>query len=66
MILIDFIDMKGYECNRTLIDGIKEFLKDDPVKTVFVDMTKLGIVEITRKRVRRPLSETMKNYVDKH
>ena len=34
-------------------------LSRDPVKTILVDMTRLGLVEITRKKVRRPLHEIL-------
>ena len=37
----------------------QELLKD-PVKTVLVDMTPLGLVEITRKKVRKTLKEQAK------
>ncbi len=37
----------------------RELLKD-PVKTVLVDMTRLGLVEITRKKVKRPLAEQVR------
>lgn len=36
-----------------------EELSRDPVKTILVDMTRLGLVEITRKKVRRPLHEIL-------
>ena len=48
IILIDFIDMKEKEHVDALIRKLRELLSADPVRTVFVDITKLGIVEITR------------------
>ncbi len=35
-----------------------EFAKD-PVRTAVVDITKLGLVEITRMKVRKPLHESL-------
>ena len=59
MILVDFISMKEKTDNDMLMANLKEYLKDDPMKAKVVDMTALGIVEITRKKVRRPLYEIM-------
>lgn len=55
MILIDFIDMDGEESNRQLIECLKHELAKDNIQTKLVDMTKLGLVEVTRKKVRKPL-----------
>lgn len=60
IIVIDFIDMDNDEYNRELIAGLKAAVADDPVKTTYVDMTALGLVEITRKKVRKPLYEQLK------
>lgn len=59
IILIDFIDMKEEAHKKSLIAGLKEALKKDTVKTVVVDMTRLNLVEMTRKKERRPLHEQM-------
>lgn len=55
MILIDFIDMDSEENNRQLMECLKYELAKDSVQAKFVDMTKLGLVEVTRKKVRKPL-----------
>lgn len=57
IIIIDFIDMESREYNRELIEELKSLIASDPVKTVYVDMTSLGLVELTRKKVKRPLYE---------
>ena len=36
---------------------IESLLKKDPISTTLVDMTKLQLVEVTRKKVRKPLHE---------
>jgi len=40
-----------------LMEALKAAVAKDPVKTVVVEMTRLNLVEITRKKVRRPLYE---------
>lgn len=60
IILIDFINMKKAENKKLLIDTLKASIEKDSVKTVFVDMTRLNIVELTRKKVRKPLFEQLK------
>lgn len=57
IILIDFIDMKEKEHEKTLLDELKAEFEKDKVKTTVVDITKLGLVEITRMKVRKPLAE---------
>ena len=60
IIIVDFIDMESKEDQETLdADALGEELSRDPVKTILVDMTRLGLVEITRKKVRRPLHEIL-------
>lgn len=57
IILVDFINLKTKEDKVFLLNKLKELVKDDPIKTTIVDMTALGLVEITRKRVDKPLRE---------
>lgn len=57
MILIDFIDMDSDEARMRLIQTMQEHLRRDPVKTEIIDITPLGIMELTRRRVQLPLSE---------
>ena len=58
MILVDFIDMKQPDNTEQLVRVLNTELKKDPISTSFIDITKLGIVEITRKKTRKPLYET--------
>ena len=37
---------------------LEEYLKKDPIKTTLVDMTALGLVEVTRMKLRKPLTRT--------
>ncbi len=57
IIVVDFIDLEEQESKELLMSVLSKALKEDPVKTVLVDMTPLGLVEITRKKVRRTLKE---------
>jgi len=60
IIIVDFIDMESDENNEELLRYFRSCLNADPVKTTLVDMTALGLVEITRKKVKRPLYEQLK------
>ena len=60
IIVVDFIDMETEEERLRLMSLLERELLKDPVKTVLVDMTRLGLVEITRKKVKRPLAEQVK------
>ena len=59
IIIIDFIDMKDAGMRRQLFEYLKELVQADPVKTVVVDTTRLNLVEMTRKKERKPLHELM-------
>ncbi len=59
IIIIDFIDMDLQKNNDLLMDELSEHIKKDPIKTTLVDMTDLGLVEVTRKKVRKPLHEQL-------
>ncbi len=56
IILIDFINCKK---DTSFIEVLKREFQKDPVKTYFVDVTPLGLVEITRQKKTAPLSEKM-------
>lgn len=60
MILIDFIDMKQSEHREQLMSHLREAVRHDPVGVSVIDMTKLGIVECTRRKTSRPLHEQLK------
>lgn len=56
IIIVDFIDMKDKEHISTVLSIFKKHLKKDKIKTNLIDITKLGLVELTRKKIRRSLS----------
>lgn len=59
IILIDFINMDNRKDQQELLDFLSGRLFADPVKTRLIDMTKLELVEITRKKVHKTLREQM-------
>ena len=59
IVIIDFISMKEPSHERLLLEHLEEELSKDFVKTVVVDITKLGLVELTRAKQRKPLSELL-------
>lgn len=59
IIIVDFINMEAEEDREVLLKHMRSLCKADPVKTSIVDMTPLGLVEITRKRISRPLYEIL-------
>ncbi len=62
MIIVDFISMDNSYNEEQLLKSLREFVQEDSVLTTVVDITKLGLVEMTRKRIRRPLYEVMKKF----
>ena len=57
MIIIDFINMKTKEYMDELVAVLKEQIKQDSVPCTFMDVTKLGLVELTRKKTYKSLKE---------
>ena len=59
IIIIDFIDMRKEESKNKLISYLSEELKKDKGRTSIVGFTKLGLLEMTRKRTSVPLVNVM-------
>lgn len=57
IIIADFIDMKEQQMKDELMLQLKKLVKQDSVPTQVVDMTRLNLVELTRKKVRKSLAE---------
>ena len=60
LILVDFINMPEKGQEERLLGFLQGLVREDPVPTKVVDMTALHLVELTRKKIRRPLAEQMK------
>ncbi len=59
IIIVDFIDMTEQEHKNDLMRNLEILFEADPIKTNVIDMTALNLVEITRKKVRKPLHEVI-------
>lgn len=57
IILIDFINMQNPDHQDELFHVLQKYLRKDPVKARAVDITPLHILEMTRKKVRKPVRE---------
>lgn len=57
IIIVDFINMQSVESQEKLMTFLAHQLAFDPVKTTLIDITKLGLVELTRKKIKKPLHE---------
>lgn len=60
IVIIDFIDMNDGEHQQMVLDSLKQSLKSDRTKTIVLGMTALGLVEMTRKKIRQELATVMK------
>ena len=49
--------MESEEDQEDLLTLLAEELKKDPVKALVMDMTRLHLVELTRKKLRKSLAE---------
>lgn len=59
IIIVDFIDMLDKSYIEKLLLLLNDILSKDRIKTTVVDMTKLNLVEITRKKIKKSLKEQM-------
>ena len=49
--------MSRQEDKQLLMETFTALCRKDPVKTTVVDMTALGLVEVTRKKIRKSFRE---------
>ncbi|SHE86141.1 ribonuclease G [Desulfofundulus australicus DSM 11792] len=59
IIIIDFIDMQQEGHRRQVLKVLEEEIRKDKTKTNILGITQLGLVEMTRKKVRPSLSEVL-------
>lgn len=59
IIIIDFIDMKLPEHRQRVFNTLSEALKRDHAKTVISGVSELGLIEMTRQRVRKSLESVI-------
>lgn len=59
IIIIDFIDMKKEHHREKVMAQMNEAMKKDKSQTNILPLTELGLVQMTRKRIRRNLTRTL-------
>ncbi|MCM1159305.1 MAG: ribonuclease E/G [Bacteroidales bacterium] len=57
IIMVDFINMEEESSKLQIVKCLKEGLKKDKVPGYFVEITKLDVFELTRKKQRRPFHD---------
>lgn len=61
IIIIDFINLKNAASSKRIMEELRINASKDPIRTQVVDMTKLGLVELTRQKIELPLSDCIDN-----
>jgi ribonuclease G len=56
IIVVDFIDMKLPENKRKLMEAMEEFMKSDRAKHAVLPISKFGLMQITRQRMKPELT----------
>jgi ribonuclease G len=59
LIILDFIDMEKEVHREKVSSALEEILKKDKSKTNILKISELGLVEMTRKRVRESIGRTL-------
>ncbi|MGI6492987.1 MAG: Rne/Rng family ribonuclease [Peptococcaceae bacterium] len=59
IIIVDFIDMNEESHRQEVLQALETEIKKDKTKTNILGLTQLGLVEMTRKKVRPSLSEVL-------
>ena len=59
IIIIDFIDMERIENREKVFNAFAEAMKRDRAKNTILHISELGLIQMTRKRVRESLGRTL-------
>ena len=59
IVIIDFINLEQEEDRNTVMEHLRRCVKVDSVPVQVIDMTKLNLVELTRKKVEKSLAEQL-------
>jgi ribonuclease G len=59
IIIIDFIDMEKVSNQEKVFNALKEAFKKDRSKTHVLPMSEMGLIQMTRKRIRKPLTRLL-------
>lgn len=65
IIVIDFIDMESHKKQQNLLNKFKQELAKDKTRTQVFDISRLGLVEMTRKNVAAGLIESFSEECEK-
>ncbi len=60
IIIVDFINMNNKDAEVELLQVMKNLTCSDRTKTTVIDITPLGLMEITRKKIKKTLLEEFK------
>lgn len=60
IIIVDFINMEEEGNQRLVMEELNRSLLPDPMQARAIDMTRLNLVEITRRKMERPLAEQLR------
>ncbi len=58
IIIADFINMEETSSRELVRKRMSELLSEDPVPAHVIDYTRLGLLEMTRKKIEKPIWET--------
>ncbi len=59
IIILDFIDMESEENKVKVFEELKDIFKNDKSKTNILPMSEIGLIQMTRKRVRQSLNKVL-------
>ena len=59
IIIIDFIDMEKKSNQEKVYNALLEALKNDRSKTHVLPISEMGLIQMTRKRIRKPLNRLL-------
>jgi len=64
IIIADFIDMNEQKHKKKVLSTLQKYFENDPTRTYIHGITKLGLVEITRKRTTENLQQMLSEKCD--
>jgi ribonuclease G len=59
IIIIDFIDMEKKSNQEKVFNALKEALMKDRSKTHVLPISEMGLIQMTRKRIRKPITQIL-------
>jgi ribonuclease G len=59
IIIVDFISLRSEQEKRALLNCFAEYLENDPIRAEIHGMTTLGLVELTRERIKSSLDQQL-------